>query len=152
MVLAHEAVLRTVSVATGQPGSLPVSAWPTDTYSGESKDVSANGEAVQLFHQPAANTDGDTVILFRRSDVVVTGDIYSTTSYPVIDAARGGTFRGSLRVESHHRPDRGQGLAGRRHDGDSGSRPRGRRVGRRRIPRHADDHSRPHPGPDSRKA
>jgi glyoxylase-like metal-dependent hydrolase (beta-lactamase superfamily II) len=89
MVMAHEAVLRAVSVATGQPGAMPVAAWPTDTYSGESKDVSANGEAVQLFHQPSAITDGDTIILFRRSDVVVAGDLYLTTGYPVIDAERG---------------------------------------------------------------
>jgi cyclase len=101
MVMAHEAVLRAVSVATGQPGSMPVAAWPTDTYSGDSKDVSSNGEAVQLFHQPAANTDGDTIILFRRSDVVVTGDIFQTTGYPVIDGARGGTFRGVIAGLNH---------------------------------------------------
>jgi len=101
MVMAHEAVLRAVSGATGQPGAMPVAAWPTDTYSGESKDVSSNGEAVQLFHQPSAITDGDTIILFRRSDVVVAGDLYLTTGYPVIDAARGGTFRGVIAGLNH---------------------------------------------------
>ena len=44
-----------------------------------------NGEAIQIFHQPAAHTDGDSLIFFRRSDVIVTGDIFVTTSYPVID-------------------------------------------------------------------
>ena len=94
--MAHEAVLRAVSVAAGQPGAMPVAAWPTDTYSGESKDVSSNGEAVQLFHQPAANTDGDTIVLFRRSDVVVAGDIFDFTGYPAIDTAKGGRFTGVI--------------------------------------------------------
>ena len=35
-------------------------------------------------------------MFFRRSDVVVTGDIYDITRYPVIDAAQGGTFTGIL--------------------------------------------------------
>jgi cyclase len=96
MVMAHEAVLRTVSVASGQPGAMPVGGWPTDTYSGVSKDVYANGEAIQLFHQPAAHTNGDSVVFFRRSDVVVAGDVFVTTSYPVIDSARGGTFTGVI--------------------------------------------------------
>ena len=98
MVMAHEAVLWAVSAQAGKPGALtmPVGAWPTDTYKGESKDVFANGEAIQLLHQPAAHTDGDTVVFFRRSDVVVTGDVFDLTSYPVIDAARGGTFTGVI--------------------------------------------------------
>jgi glyoxylase-like metal-dependent hydrolase (beta-lactamase superfamily II) len=96
MVIAHEAVLRAVSAPSGQPGSMPVSAWPTDTYAGESKDVFSNGEAIQLFHQPAAHTGGDSLVFFRRSDVVVTGGILDMTSYPVIDVARGGSFSGVI--------------------------------------------------------
>jgi cyclase len=95
-VVAHEAVLSAVSAPTGQQSLLPVAAWPTDAYDGTTKELFLNGEAIQLLHQPAAHTDGDTVVFFRRSDVVVTGDIFSTTSYPVIDAARGGTFSGVL--------------------------------------------------------
>ena len=96
MVIAHEAVLRAVSVPAGQPGSMPVAAWPTDTYAGESKDVFANGEAIQMLHQPAAHTSGDSLVFFRRSDVVVTGDVFDITSYPVIDAAKGGTLTGVI--------------------------------------------------------
>ena len=98
MVMAHEAVLWALSAQAGKPGAMtmPVGAWPTDTYKGESKDVFSNGEAIQLFHQPAAHTDGDTIAFFRRSDVVVTGDVFDLTSYPVIDAARGGTFTGVI--------------------------------------------------------
>ena len=98
MVMAHEAVLWAVSAQAGEAGALtmPVAAWPTDTYSGKSKDVFSNGEAIQLFHEPAAHTDGDTIVFFRRSDVVVTGDVFDVTGYPVIDESRGGTFTGVI--------------------------------------------------------
>jgi len=95
MVLAHEAVLWTVS-ASGAPGALPAAAWPTDTYRGEAKDVFANGEAIRMLHQPAAHTDGDSLVFFRRSDVVVAGGIVDLTSYPMIDMARGGTLGGII--------------------------------------------------------
>jgi glyoxylase-like metal-dependent hydrolase (beta-lactamase superfamily II) len=60
------------------------------------KDVFLNGEAIQLFHQPAAHSDADSVVFFRKSDVVVAGDVFLTTGYPVIDAAKGGSFTGVL--------------------------------------------------------
>ncbi len=65
-------------------------------YIGDLQDVFLNGEAVQLLHQPAAHTNGDSVVFFRKSDVIVTGDIVDLTSYPVIDARSGGTFGGVL--------------------------------------------------------
>jgi glyoxylase-like metal-dependent hydrolase (beta-lactamase superfamily II) len=94
-IIAHEAVLATVSAPMDKPGAMAPGAWPTDAYPGDSKEV-FNGEAIQLFHQPAAHTDGDSVVFFRRSDVVITGDVYVTTSYPMIDAQRGGTFTGVI--------------------------------------------------------
>ena len=45
-------------------------------------------------HEPAAHTDGDSIVFFRRSDVVATGEIFSTTGYPVIDLDRGGSIQG----------------------------------------------------------
>ena len=47
-------------------------------------------------HAPAAHTDGDSIVFFRKSDVVATGDIYRTDGYPVIDATRGGTIQGVI--------------------------------------------------------
>jgi glyoxylase-like metal-dependent hydrolase (beta-lactamase superfamily II) len=95
-VIAHEAVLAVLSAPIDKPGALPPVAWPTDAYPGDSKEVYTNGEAIQLFHQPAAHTDGDSIVFFRRSDVLVTGDIYDNTGYPVIDSQRGGTFTGVI--------------------------------------------------------
>ncbi len=36
------------------------------------------------------------IVFFRGSDVVSTGDLFRTDSYPVIDAAKGGTIQGEL--------------------------------------------------------
>jgi cyclase len=58
--------------------------------------VYVNGEGIQLLHQPAAHTGGDSLVYFRRSDVVAAGDIYVNTSYPVIDRERGGSFSGVI--------------------------------------------------------
>jgi glyoxylase-like metal-dependent hydrolase (beta-lactamase superfamily II) len=94
MVFAHEAVLAAVSAPSGQKSLMPVGAWPTEAYSGDSKEVSFNNEAIQLFHVPAAHTDGDSLVFFRRSDVIVTGDIFVTTSFPVIH--KGGSINGVI--------------------------------------------------------
>ena len=55
-----------------------------------------NGEGIEVLHQPAAHTDGDSVVFFRRSDVVVAGDIFDTTRFPMIDVARGGSIQGEI--------------------------------------------------------
>jgi glyoxylase-like metal-dependent hydrolase (beta-lactamase superfamily II) len=98
-VIAHEGVLRALAATKGKNGPLAAvssGSWPTITFSGEIKDVQTNGEAIQMLHQPAAHSAGDSVVFFRGSDVVVTGDIVDFTRYPIIDAAQGGTFSGLL--------------------------------------------------------
>ena len=55
-----------------------------------------NGEGIQVIHMPAAHTDGDTIVFFRRGDVIATGDVIDTTRWPVIDTKRGGTVQGEL--------------------------------------------------------
>jgi glyoxylase-like metal-dependent hydrolase (beta-lactamase superfamily II) len=89
-------VLFAMTAPTGQVSPYPAAAWPTDAYEGDSKEVFTNGEGLQLLHQPAAHSKGDSIVFFRRSDVLVTGDIVDLTSYPVIDAKNGGTFSGVL--------------------------------------------------------
>jgi cyclase len=46
--------------------------------------------------QPSAHTDGDILVFFRKSDVVVAGDVFVTTSYPVVDTSRGGSVQGVI--------------------------------------------------------
>ena len=55
-----------------------------------------NGEEIHAHHAPRAPTDGDVVVLFRRSNVVHMGDIYFNGMYPFIDTASGGTVDGVI--------------------------------------------------------
>jgi cyclase len=100
-VLAHQGVLDRMSAPTGSQPAMPSAAWPTDTYNGEEKELFFNGEAIQMFHEPAAHTDGDTIVFFRRSDVVATGDLFVTTSYPIVDIERGGNIQGVVKALNH---------------------------------------------------
>ena len=93
-VLAHERVLTRMSAPTGRQSQTPFAAWPTETFFGDDKEIFFNDEAIQLLHQRSAHTDGDTMVFFRRSDVISTGDLFLTTSYPVIDVQRGGSIQG----------------------------------------------------------
>jgi len=95
-IIAHEETLNRMSAPAGSVAPLPVAAWPTATFSGTHKEFFYNGEGVQLVHVASAHTDGDSLVFFRRSDVIATGDLYSTASYPVIDAQRGGHINGVL--------------------------------------------------------
>jgi len=94
-ILAHENVLNRMSAppAAGQP-AIPFGALPTDTYFTDSKDLFFNGEAVMLIHPKNAHTDGDTMVFFRRSDVISAGDIFTPGGFPNVDVARGGSLDG----------------------------------------------------------
>jgi glyoxylase-like metal-dependent hydrolase (beta-lactamase superfamily II) len=95
-VLAHENVLTRMSAPTGQQSSAPLDLWPTKTFAFNQYSMYLNGEGIQVIHAPAAHTDGDTIVFFRRGDVIATGDIVDTTRWPVIDTRRGGTLQGEL--------------------------------------------------------
>src|SRR5262247_1026041 len=93
-IIAHENVLKRLSEPA--PGAMPVpfAAWPTETFANNKREFLFNGEAVQIIHEPNAHTDGDSLVFFRKSDVVATGDLYTTVMYPFIDEASGGTING----------------------------------------------------------
>jgi len=94
-VLAHENVLTRMTASTG-PQAVPFALWPTKTFAFRLYSMYLNGEGIQVIHMPAAHTDGDTIVFFRRGDVIATGDIIDTTRWPVIDSKRGGTIHGEL--------------------------------------------------------
>ena len=95
-VLAHENVLGRMSAPTGKQSPVASGLWPTKTFNYHQYSMYLNGEGIQVIHQPAAHTDGDTIVFFRRGDVIATGDIIDTTRWPVIDTKRGGTVQGEL--------------------------------------------------------
>jgi len=95
-ILAHNNVLNRVSAPSGKQPAMPPDAWPTDTYVSGQKELYFNDEPIIMTHQPNAHTDGDSFVFFRRSDVVATGDIFVTTSYPYIDIENGGSIQGEI--------------------------------------------------------
>ena len=80
------------------PQALPSGGWPTSTFFGAKKELFYNGEGIEVIHVPAAHTDGDSIVFFRRSDVISAGDVFGTTSYPFIDLASGGSYQGFVRA------------------------------------------------------
>jgi len=97
-IVAHENLLnRLSSPGPGEP-KLSFKALPTETFFTDSKKLSHffNGEGVQIIHEPNAQSDGDSLVWFRGSDVISAGDIFLTTTYPVIDLAHGGNVQGIL--------------------------------------------------------
>lgn len=91
-VIAFQSILDRMSMPKGNQSAIPQSEWPTDTYTVPQKSFWFNGESIRVFHQPGL-TDGDSMVYFRHSDVVSTGDIFRTDSYPVIDLKRGGSIQ-----------------------------------------------------------
>ena len=95
-IVAHENVLNRVSAPTGSQSPTPADSWPTETYVSGQKEIYFNDEPVAVIYQPAAHTDGDSLVFFRHADVVSTGDIFVTTSFPFIDLQHGGSIQGEI--------------------------------------------------------
>ena len=102
-IIAHENVLNRLSTAEGNQPAAPFRAQPTDTYHTKRMNLSHffNGEGVQIISEPLAHTDGDSIVVFRYSDVIATGDLFVQTSYPIIDLARGGNIQGEIAALNH---------------------------------------------------
>jgi cyclase len=88
-IVAHENVLARMSAE-----DRPVTEWPLNSFFESGRDFYFNDEAVFLYHVPAAHTDGDIMVYFRGSDVLVTGDLFVTTHFPVVDVEFGGGIDG----------------------------------------------------------
>jgi cyclase len=97
-VLSHENVLTRMSLPPppGQTSPFPNETWPTESFVERRRAMYFNDEGIEILHQPAAHTDGDTVVFFRKSDVVVAGNIIDTTRFPVIDLTKGGSLQGEI--------------------------------------------------------
>jgi glyoxylase-like metal-dependent hydrolase (beta-lactamase superfamily II) len=90
-IIAHENVLTRMT-ETGRA----ITERPLNSFFEETKDFYFNGEAIFIYHIPGAHTDGDSLVYFRGSDVLVAGDIFVTTTFPVIDAKYGGGVQGFI--------------------------------------------------------
>ena len=90
-ILAHENALISMTAAERASRDLP-----TDAFFSERKDLFFNREGVHIAHLPAAHTNGDVVVYFRRSDVISAGDVFRTGEFPFIDLDAGGTVQGVI--------------------------------------------------------
>ena len=88
-IIAHENVAARMIKA-----KVPDSSRPFKTYFEENRDFPFNNEAVLIYHPSSANTDMESIVMFRKSDVIVAGDVYRTDSFPVVDPDSGGTTQG----------------------------------------------------------
>jgi cyclase len=95
-IMAHQNVTNRMSAPQGKEAPTPSEGWPSDTFLTERRRTFQNDESIELFHEPKAITDGDSIVQFRRADVIVAGDIFTTTQYPFIDLNNGGSVQGEI--------------------------------------------------------
>jgi glyoxylase-like metal-dependent hydrolase (beta-lactamase superfamily II) len=99
-IVASENVVTRMSAPAGQNPASP-EALPTVTFFEGDKEIFFNSEPVITMLAPAAHSDGDTIVFFRRSDVVSTGEIFNTYTYPVINLETGGSINGVIDALNH---------------------------------------------------
>jgi glyoxylase-like metal-dependent hydrolase (beta-lactamase superfamily II) len=90
-VIAHFRVLERMSAPVGKTPPTPEAGWPLNSYSGDQKRIYFNGEPIIMILKPA-NTDGNSIVHFRRSDVISVGDILDFSGYAMIDIDAGGSI------------------------------------------------------------
>lgn len=95
-VVAAEKVLLRMSSPPPGVAPFPAVALPTEPFFERRKAIYFNGEGVEILQQPAAHSDGDSMVFFRRSDVVVAGEVLDVTRFPMIDLAKGGSVQGEI--------------------------------------------------------
>jgi glyoxylase-like metal-dependent hydrolase (beta-lactamase superfamily II) len=91
-IIAHQSVQSRMVEANVAPAAVPTTTYFSDAYQ---LYRYLNNQAVQLFHMNAT-TDGDSIVWFRKSDVIATGDVYNSDIYPPIDVSRGGSIDGII--------------------------------------------------------
>jgi len=83
-VVSHQNVLNRMSAPTGQKSPTPPEAWPDNTYAIDQKRFYFNDEPVVMMN---------SIVFFRKSDVISTGDLVDLTRYPLIDIKAGGSIQ-----------------------------------------------------------
>jgi cyclase len=93
-IIARQGVLEQLAAAGGAQSELL--ALPSETFTREQYNLRINGDIVNVVGLPAAHSNGDSAVLFRRADVVVAGAIFDITHFPVIDLEHGGSIDGEI--------------------------------------------------------
>jgi cyclase len=100
-IIAQENVLNRLTATASVQPRFPEEGLPIDEYGTPTKNLHFNGEAIIIYHEPNAHTDGDSVVLFRGSDVISTGDIFTPDGYPFLDIEHGGSVQGEILALNH---------------------------------------------------
>jgi cyclase len=90
-IIAHENSSLRMAAA-----GVPDREAPTDTFFRGTRELYFNDEPIEIIHVPAATSDGDVIVFFRKSDVVVAGDVIQDLTYPVVRLQDGGTVNGTI--------------------------------------------------------
>jgi glyoxylase-like metal-dependent hydrolase (beta-lactamase superfamily II) len=97
-IFAHENVEVRMAQPSDPAARPPTASWPSNTFAGGQHDLYFNGEGIELLHPGNAHTDGDTMVYFRKSDVLVAGDVYANDLFPRVDLQNGGEFSGIIKA------------------------------------------------------
>jgi glyoxylase-like metal-dependent hydrolase (beta-lactamase superfamily II) len=89
-VISYYTLFHRLAGPSGKTPKIPELGWPDNTFSIKQKRLYFNDEPVVITHTPSS-TDGNSIVLFRKSDVVSVGDLIDLTGYPMIDLAAGGS-------------------------------------------------------------
>jgi cyclase len=100
-IIGHENVLNRMTTPVGKETPPPEYGLPVDEYATPFKDLRFNGEGIVIYHEPKAHTDGDSIVFFRGSDVISTGDIFTPGGYPFLDLEHGGGINGEIDALDH---------------------------------------------------
>ena len=92
-IMAHQNVQNHMYALKAPPAGIP-----SDTFLEDRRRTFHNGDAIEMFLEPNAVTDADSIVQFRRADIIVTGDIFTTTQYPFIDVKNGGSVQGEIKA------------------------------------------------------
>jgi glyoxylase-like metal-dependent hydrolase (beta-lactamase superfamily II) len=92
VLVSHENMRARMAAAANAP---PAGTLPLVTYT-DSLTLRFNGEEIQIYHPAPAHTDGDSIIYFRRANVVHVGDIPASLRYPNIGVDDGGSVEGMM--------------------------------------------------------
>ncbi len=90
-ILAHQNVQNRMTAL-----KLPAAGIPSDTFLEERRRLFHNNDSIEMFWAKRATSDGDSLVYFRRADVIAAGDVFTTTQYPVIDVSAGGSVQGEI--------------------------------------------------------
>jgi glyoxylase-like metal-dependent hydrolase (beta-lactamase superfamily II) len=88
-IVSHETAALRMS-------DLDPAGFPNETFFTRVKTLFLNGEGIEILHRPNAYSDGDVTVFFRRSDVIVAGELIDANRFPVIDIEHGGSVQGLL--------------------------------------------------------